>query len=118
MKMFKWQIELKGDYELEVGYGHFIVYNSKGNQIYFENSECYRSRSEYDDKGNCTYYENSNDFWFKREFDSNNNLIYYEDSEGIIKDDRPKKIIEVTMSELEDKYGCKVKVINNVEKTI
>ena len=38
----------------------------------------------YDTNGNQMYYENSDGYWVKREYDINNNLIYYEDIDGVI----------------------------------
>ena len=54
----------------------------------------------YDSNGNEIYYENSDGFWYKREFDSNGNEIYYENSNGTIIDNRPKpsckgKVVEI-----------------------
>ncbi len=45
-------------------------------------------KSEYDSRGNEIYYEDCDVFWFKKVFDSRGNLIYYETSEGYISDDR------------------------------
>jgi len=37
----------------------FIIKDSKGKEIYFENSEGYWSKCEWDSKGNQIYFENS-----------------------------------------------------------
>lgn len=57
-------------------------------------------------KGNIIYFENSNGYWAKREYDSNGNQIYYENSNGIIIDKRPKT--ELTLDEIAEKFGIPV----------
>jgi hypothetical protein len=52
----------------------------------------------YDSNGNEIYYEASNGFWVKREFDSNGNKIYYETSNI---DNRPKPSCEGKIVEIE-----------------
>ena len=47
-----------------------------------------------DSKGNNIYYEDSNNFWCKREYDEQGNQIYYENSYGKIVNNR-EEIIEV-----------------------
>ena len=37
----------------------FMIYDSKGNETYFENNYGFWSKYEYDSKGNETYFENS-----------------------------------------------------------
>lgn len=59
-----------------------------------------------DSKGNKIYYENSNGFWAKYEYDSKGNEIYYENSDGTIVDNRPK--VELTMEEIASKFGIDV----------
>ena len=44
----------------------------------------------YDSTGNETYFEDSNGFWYKQEYDSKGKEIYLENSNGTIKDNRPK----------------------------
>ena len=44
-----------------------------------------------DSNGQEIYFENSNGFWAKSEYDSNGNQIYYENSDGKIIDNRPKQ---------------------------
>ena len=41
-----------------------MVYNTKGNRVYYEDSERYGfwKKYEYDDQGNRIYFENSNGF--------------------------------------------------------
>ena len=78
-------------YEDSKGYWYKRDYDSNGNLIYFENSNGFWYKYDYDSNGNKIYYENSYGYWYKKEFDSNGNEIYYEDSNGEIIDKRPKK---------------------------
>ena len=70
--------------------GSLELYDSNGNEIYFENSNGYWYKREYDSNGNIIYYENLEGYWYKHEYDTNGDEIYYEDSEGDIQDNRPK----------------------------
>jgi hypothetical protein len=94
-------------YEDSDGYWYKKEYDSNGNEIYYENYNRYWSKREYDSNGNQIYYENSNRYWYKKEYDSNGNLIYYEDSDGIIIDKRPKQV-ELTLDEIANKFGINV----------
>jgi len=58
------------------------VYNTDGNEIYYENSDGIWIKKEYDANGNEIYRENSNGYWYKREYDHNGNEIYYENNSG------------------------------------
>jgi len=110
------------------------IYDSKNNQIYFENSDGHWMKQEYDSNGNQTYFEdltgswykieydsngnqiyfeNSTGYWTKNEYDSNNNLIYYENSAGYVEDNRPKPAKEMTVSEIIKKLGYEVKIIKD-----
>ena len=60
----------------------FKIYDSKGNQTYYENNTGFWIKREYDSKGKQTYYENSYGFWRKQEYDSKGNETYSEDSDG------------------------------------
>jgi len=42
----------------------------------------------YDTNGNQIYYEDSNGFWYKYEYDDYGYQNYYEDSYGVIRDNR------------------------------
>ena len=65
------------------------VYDSNGNNIYYEDSDGSWYKKEYDDNGNNIYYEDSDGSWHKKEYDDNGNNIYYEDSSsGVIIDNR------------------------------
>jgi hypothetical protein len=61
-----------------------------------------------DKDGNQIYLEASDGYWSKREYDANGKEIYYENSEGVIKDNRPKAIVEVSLEQIADKLGIKV----------
>ena len=58
-----------------------MIKDEKGNQTYYEDSDCYWRRREYDEKGNQTYFETSNGYWYRREFDEKGNSTYYETSD-------------------------------------
>ncbi len=58
------------------------VYNTNGNQIYYEDSNGFWEKWEFDANGKVIYYENSKGYWFKYEYDNDGNNIYYEDSNG------------------------------------
>ena len=54
--------------------------------------------SLYDSNGNEIYFETSTGFWFKKEYDSDGNLIYWENKHGVIEDNRPTQtgtVIEI-----------------------
>ena len=95
-------IELLGTYKVESDNYWFNVYDSNGNEVYYEDSNGYWVKREYDSKGNLVYFEDSDGYWSKREFDSNDNIVYYENSNGIIFDKRVKKVsIELTQEQLD-----------------
>ena len=81
--------------------GAFQMFNSNGNEIYFEESTGFWGKKEYDSNGNKIYFENSDGYWSKREYDSNGNEIYLEASSmGVVFDKRPTpprngKIVEI-----------------------
>jgi hypothetical protein len=72
----------------------FEIKDSKGNQIYFENSDGYWVKRERDSKGKEIYWENSDGYWVKREYNSEGKEIYFEDSYGTIYDNRPKTDVQ------------------------
>jgi hypothetical protein len=47
-----------------------------------------------DSEGNQIYFENSNGYWSKSEWDSKGKEIYFENSYGTIVDNRPKTEIQ------------------------
>ena len=57
----------------------------------------------YDSNGNEIYFENSTGYWSKQEYDYNGNQIYYEDSNGEIVDNRPKESCEGKVVEIDGK---------------
>jgi hypothetical protein len=78
----------------------FVIKDSQGKEIYYENSEGGWYKSEYDSQGNEIYFETSNRYWCKREYDSQGKEIYIESSKGTIIDNRPKpscegKVVEI-----------------------
>ncbi len=92
----------------------FIIKDSKGNRIYYENSNGYWEKREYDSEGNRIYYEDSDGYWSKSEWDSKGVRIYFEDSDGEIIDDRPKTDVQKAI-ELLTKEGLIVdgKILKN-----
>jgi hypothetical protein len=87
-------------YENSNGYWFKREYDTNGNRIYYETSDGFWSKYDYDSNNNHIYLENSTGYWFKREFDDNGNCIYYETSNGYIFDNRPKtscngKVVEI-----------------------
>ena len=92
----------------------FRINDSKGNLIYWENSDGFWAKYEFDSNGNLIYWENSDGYWEKREWDSKGNRIYYEDSKGTIRDKRPKTDVQKAI-ELLTKEGLIVdgKILKN-----
>jgi hypothetical protein len=84
----------------------FIIKDSQGKIIYYENSCNGWYKVEYDIQGHDIYYENHNDFWVKCEYDAQGNIIYHENSDGDIRDNRIK--VELTMDEITDKFKIPV----------
>jgi hypothetical protein len=58
------------------------------NEIYSEDSHGYWIKKEYNINGNLIYSEDSNGHWYKREYDSNGDVIYHEGFDGVIIDKR------------------------------
>ena len=85
----------------------FYIKDSRGNQIYWENSSGTWAKWEYDSQGKEIYYEDSNGSWSKKEYDSCGNEIYWENSQGIIVDKRPKDIV-LTMDEIAQRLNIPV----------
>jgi hypothetical protein len=110
MKMFKCQIELKGNYTLNVRDSEFEVLDEKGNLIYGENSNGYWEKRKFDEQGNRIYWVNSDGYWNKREYDEQENEVYYENSDGVIIDKRPNAK-ELTIAEIEKLLGYQIKVV-------
>lgn len=71
----------------------------------------------YDSNGNEIYYEQSNTgYWSKSEYDSNGNKIYYENSNGYIKDNRPKPSCEGKVVEIDGKTYKLVELNQNKDE--
>ena len=92
----------------------FIIKDSKGNRIYYENSDGDWVKREYDSNGDRIYWEDSDGYWSKSEWDSKGVRIYFEDSDGEIIDDRPKTDVQKAI-ELLTKEGLIVdgKILKN-----
>ena len=118
IKEFPFQIkDSKGNliyWEQSDGYWVKREYDSKGKQIYWENSTGYWVKSEYDPKGKQIYFEDCDGFWVKYEYDSKGKQIYYENSDGVITDNRPKTDVQKAI-ELLTKEGLLVdgKILKN-----
>ncbi len=110
----------------------FKLYDVNGNIIYFAHSTGYCFKQEFDADENLVYHEDltgywykqkydknnkvirckeSNGNWWKREYDEDGNEIYFENVDGVMLDNRTKQFKEVTMSDIEAKFGCVVKII-------
>ena len=89
----------------------FIVNDDKGNIIYYEDSDGYWTKYEYDDQSNPIYFEDTNGYWTKLEYDKKGNEVYCEDSKGIICDNRPKPMIELTLEDIAKLKGVDVSQI-------
>jgi hypothetical protein len=89
----------------------FTIKDENGNEIYYEDSNGYWEKREYDLNGKEIYWEDSTEAWVKREFDLNGKEIYFENSNGIVRDNRPKLVVEMTLQEIADKLGMDVKSI-------
>ena len=64
-----------------------------------------------DKNGKRIYSEYSDGFWNKCEYDDKGNLIYYETSNGVIVDERPKPMIELTLEDIAKMKGVSVSQI-------
>jgi hypothetical protein len=93
--------------QLQIKEFPFSIKDSKGQEIYRENSYGFWYKREYDSNCNHIHYEDSTGYWSKREYDSNGNLIYLENSNGQIYDNRPKTDIQKAI-ELLEKEGLLV----------
>jgi len=87
-------------YEDSKGYWFKNKHDKNGNRICCEDSDGCYVKSKYDENNNMIYYEDTDDVWVKREYDKNGNEIYYEDSDGRIINNKPKnscnnKIVEI-----------------------
>ena len=90
-------------FENSDGYWVKSEYDLQGNLIYEESSDGYWEQCKYDSNGNEIYLEDSDGYWEKSEYDSQGNLNYLENSDGLIEDNR--NIPEYSMEELVEKIG-------------
>ena len=91
----------------------FVIKDSNGNQIYYENFTGFWVKREYDAAGKMIYCKWSDGYWIKQEWAGSNKvysensfgywvkleyadgkLIYRETSDGIIVDKRPKTDVQ------------------------
>ena len=91
MKMFKGNIEFKGELKLINMEDYFILLDKHDNIIYIENHKGYWCKYRFDKNNNKVYHKSYTGFWYKVEYDNDNNKVYFENSEGYIEDNRPKK---------------------------
>ena len=97
--------------EYSDGYWYKREYDDKGDVIYFESSTGYWTKCEQDDQGNQIYYENSDGYWNKFEYDEQGHVIYFENSNGLIVDNHPKPMIELTLEDIAKLKGVDVSQI-------
>ena len=100
--------------QLKVKEFPFQIKDSKGKEIYFENSDGFWIKREYDSNGNRTRFKTSTGYWSICEYDKEDNEIYYENSDGRIIDNRPKTDVQKAI-ELLTKEGLIVdgKILKN-----
>ena len=87
-------------------------YDAQGNQTYYEDSDGYWVNREYDAQGNETYYRDSIDYWVKKEYDAQGNRTYFEDSNGEKRGTPKNAHQELTVEQIEERLGYKIKIIN------
>ena len=108
--MLKELLKLSNGKELDIEYP-IELKDSKGNEIYFEDSDGYWNKREYDSNSNVTYFEDSDGFWIKREFDSKGNEIYFETSKGVIRGTKREETVELTVRDIEKLLNKKIKIV-------
>ena len=90
-------------FENSNGYWWKHEFDANGNRLSYENSNGYWCKYEYDSNGKEIYFENSNGGWYKYEYDSNGNEIYFKNSNGVIRNNKPKPTCEGKVVEIEGK---------------
>ena len=90
-------------FENSNGYWWKHEFDANGNRLSYENSNGYWCKYEYDSNGKEIYFENSDGDWYKRELGSNGNEIYFENSNGVIRNNKPKPTCEGKVVEIEGK---------------
>ena len=98
--------------EDSIGYWYKSEHDAQGNHTYWEASDGDWYKYEYDAQGNYTYFEDSNGYWWKKEYDTQGNETYYENSKGEKRGTPKNSIKELTVEQIEERLGCKVKIIN------
>jgi len=96
--------------ELQVKEFPFVIRDSKGNKIYWENSAGLWYKYEYNSMQHETRWESSSGYWESREYDSKGLCVYFETSNGVVLDVRIKKV-ELTMDEIATKFGVDVNLL-------
>jgi len=113
----EYPIELKDSKGNEIyfedsdGYWNKREYDSNSNVTYFEDSDGFWIKREFDSKGNEIYFETSNGYWIKREFDSKGNEIYFETSKGVIRGTERAETVELTVADIEKLLGKSIKIV-------
>ena len=110
--MIKEILKFKNGKALDVKYP-ISLKDSRGNEIYYENSDGDWYKKEYDSRGNETYYEDSFGYWSKREYDSRGNETYYENSNGKTRGTSTKQTTVNKIEELEAQLEKLKKELNN-----
>jgi hypothetical protein len=96
--------------QLKVKEFPFIIRDSKGNAIYWENRDGLWCKYEYDSKNDETRWESSSGYWENKEYDSKGLCVYFETSNGVVLDVRTKNV-ELTMDEIATKFGVDVNLL-------
>lgn len=100
---------MKRNYEL-VEEENYIELLENGKIKYFLKSDGYSYECTYDDKGNELTFKNSNGYSWEHTYDGNNKLLTETVNGKLTIDNRPKEK-ELTVKEISDLLGYKVKVI-------
>ena len=96
--------------QLKVKEFPFVIRDSKGNKIYWENIAGLWYKYEYNSNNAETHWESSSGYWESREYDSKGLCVYFETSDGDVLDLRSKNV-ELTMDEIATKFGVDVNLL-------
>jgi hypothetical protein len=58
------------------------IFDKNGNQIYYQEDDCWWVKEEYNEKGNVIYREDSSKVWVKYDYDEKTNFQYIISSTG------------------------------------
>ena len=108
--MLKELLKLSNGKELDVKFP-IKLYDSNGNNIYYEDSVDHWCKREFDSNCNFTFYENSDKFWCKSEYDSNGKETYCEDSNGKTSGTKRQEVEELTVADIEKLLNKKIKIV-------